>query len=77
MHAVPGGREKMLIHVRLGVPPEFMEVDVEEVARVFPYGRVLPIEVTPGGLTFGCGRVVARGGGGGGGGAKWKFYSFP
>ena len=58
VHAVPGGREKMLIHVRLGVPPEFMEVDVEEVARVFPYGRVLPIEVTPGGLTFGCGRVV-------------------
>ena len=36
VHTVPGGRENMLIHVKLGVPPEFPEVDVEEVARVFP-----------------------------------------
>ena len=48
----------MLIHVKLGVPPEFPEVDTDEIARVFPYGRLLPIEVTVGGLTFGCGRVV-------------------
>lgn len=58
VHTVPGGRENMLIHVKLGVPPEFPEVDVEEVARVFPYGKLLPIEVVTGGLTFGCGRVV-------------------
>ena len=58
VHAVPGGRDKMLINVRVGVPPEFPEVDVEEIARVFPYGRLLPVDVTVGGLTFGCGRVV-------------------
>jgi len=57
-HAVPGGREKMLIQVRVGVPAEFPHVDVEEVARVFPYGRLLPIDVVTGGLTFGCSRVV-------------------
>jgi len=48
----------MLIQVRVGVPAEFPHVDVEEVARVFPYGRLLPIDVVTGGLTFGCGRVV-------------------
>ena len=48
----------MLISVKLGVPPEFPEVDVDEVARVFPYGKLLPIDVSVGGLTFGCGRVV-------------------
>ena len=48
----------MLIHVKLGVPAEFSEVDLDEVARVFPYGKLLPIEVVTGGLTFGCGRVV-------------------
>ena len=58
VHVVPGGREKMLINVKIGVPAEFPEVDVEEIARVFPYGRLLPIDVVPGGLTFGCGRVV-------------------
>ena len=58
VHAVPGGRQNMLIHVKIGVPPEFPDVDLEEVARVFPYGRLLPIEVGVGGLTFGCGRVV-------------------
>lgn len=92
VHAVPGGREKMLINVRLGVPPEFPHVDLEEIARasagldppglripasflpsflahigrrlcsagVFPYGRLLPVDVTVGGLTFGCGRVVPQ-----------------
>lgn len=56
--AVPGGREKMLIHLKLGVPSEFSFVDLDEVAKAFPYGRLLPIEVVPGGITFGCGRVV-------------------
>jgi uncharacterized protein (TIGR02058 family) len=57
-HAIPGGRKNMLIHVKLGVPAEFPTVDLEELASVFPYGRLLPIEVVVGGLTFGCGRVV-------------------
>ena len=42
--SVPGGRENMLVHVKLGVPPQFSEVDLDEVARVFPYGRLLPTE---------------------------------
>ena len=58
--SVPGGRENMLVHVKLGVPSQFSEVDLDEVARVFPYGKLLPIEVTTGGLTFGCGRVVTE-----------------
>lgn len=55
---VPGGREKMLVHVKLGVPAVAPHVDVNELASVFPYGQLLPIEVTLGGLTFGSGRVV-------------------
>uniref|UniRef100_A0A7S0EKE1 Uncharacterized protein n=1 Tax=Phaeocystis antarctica TaxID=33657 RepID=A0A7S0EKE1_9EUKA len=58
--SVPGGRDNMLVHVKLGVPSQFSEVDLDEVARVFPYGKLLPIEVTTGGLTFGCGRVVTE-----------------
>ena len=58
VHAVPGGRANMLIHVKVGVPADYPEVDTEALAAVFPYGRLLPIEVVPGGLTFGCGRVV-------------------
>lgn len=66
--AVPGGRKEMLIGVRLGVPPrrgtdggapnEPMDVDLDEVAKVFPYGRLLPIEVVVGGLAFSTGRIV-------------------
>ncbi len=47
----------MLVHVKLGVPDN-MAVDLNEVAKVFPYGKLLPIEVVTGGLTYGCGRVV-------------------
>ena len=48
----------MLIHVKVGVPAEYAQVDTAEIERVFPYGRMLPIEVVAGGLTFGSGRVV-------------------
>lgn len=30
--------------VQVGVPPEFPQVDVEELSKVFPYGKLLPIE---------------------------------
>mmetsp|Transcript_60051 Transcript_60051/g.147613 ORF Transcript_60051/g.147613 Transcript_60051/m.147613 type:complete len:292 (+) Transcript_60051:60-935(+) len=33
-------------------------VDVAQVAKVFPYGRLLPIEVVVGGINFHSGRVV-------------------
>eukprot|EP00580_Thalassiosira_gravida_P008181 CAMPEP_0201650562 /NCGR_PEP_ID=MMETSP0493-20130528/41432_1 /ASSEMBLY_ACC=CAM_ASM_000838 /TAXON_ID=420259 /ORGANISM="Thalassiosira gravida, Strain GMp14c1" /LENGTH=183 /DNA_ID=CAMNT_0048126703 /DNA_START=251 /DNA_END=802 /DNA_ORIENTATION=+ len=63
IEAVPGGREEMLISVKLGVPRQRgsmdpMEVDLNEVAKVLPYGRLLPIEVVVGGLSFNTGRVV-------------------
>ncbi|GAX15287.1 hypothetical protein FisN_UnNu052 [Fistulifera solaris] len=67
---LPGGRKNMLIHVKLGVPrllspsaglvekEELRHVDVWEVAKVFPYGKLLPIEMEVGGLAFPTGRVV-------------------
>ena len=60
VHAVPGGRKNMLIHVKLGVPEEALHVDLDAVAKVFPYGKLLPIDVVPGGLTYGSGRVVTE-----------------
>lgn len=66
---IPGGRKKMLIHVKLGVPggsssssssssSRAVTVDVLQVAKVFPYGQLLPIEVATGGLEFHSGRIV-------------------
>lgn len=59
---IPGGRKEMLIHVKLGVPTNetgaVTPVDVMHVAKVFPYGKLLPIEIVPGGLDFATGRVV-------------------
>lgn len=49
----------MLIHVKLGVPNSSLSsIDFMEVAKVFPYGKILPIEVTTGGLEFATGRIV-------------------
>ena len=71
LEAIPGGRKEMLIQVKLGIPPAGegggssdkkaqvpMEVDPLEVAKVFPYGRLLPIEIVLGGLSFSTGRLV-------------------
>jgi uncharacterized protein (TIGR02058 family) len=61
---LPGGRSEMLIHVKLGIPPttkdssEPLSIDIMEVAKVFPYGKLLPFEVCVGGLSFHTGRVV-------------------
>lgn len=70
---LPGGRKNMLIHVKLGVPrllpslagcrtsekkETLRHVDVWEVAKVFPYGRLLPIDMEVGGLAFPTGKVV-------------------
>ena len=52
---VPGGRKNMLIHVKLGIP-EGYGVDHDQIRATFPYGRLLPVEVVSGGLTYGCGR---------------------
>jgi len=63
IEAVPGGREEMLISVKLGVPTrrssnDPLKVNLNEVAKVFPYGRLLPIEMVVGGLSFHTGRIV-------------------
>ena len=65
---LPGGRHEMLIHVKVGVPlddngdggplPPAKAIDALEVAKVFPYGKLLPIEIVPGGLGFHSGRIV-------------------
>ena len=67
---IPGGRKEMMIHCKLGVPAvvdskddgtstqQPMPVDVLHVAKVFPYGKLLPIEIVLGGLDFPTGRVV-------------------
>ena len=56
---VPGGRKNMLIHVKLGVP-EGLKVDEDAICEVFPYGRLLPLEVVAGGLSYGSGRLVTE-----------------
>ena len=62
----------MLIHVKLGVPPLAskmtdsssqdmrtpLPVDALQIAKVFPYGQLLPLEITLGGIAFHTGRVV-------------------
>ena len=62
IEAIPGGRQEMLIQVKLGIPPGLdhapMPCDVMEVAKVFPYGKVLPIQKVVGGLWFPTGRIV-------------------
>eukprot|EP00977_Amphora_coffeiformis_P029091 scaffold38670_cov168-Amphora_coffeaeformis.AAC.1 len=57
---IPGGRAKMLIHVKLGVPSLSskterdvdvsipLPIDALQVAKVFPYGQLLPVEITLG-----------------------------
>jgi uncharacterized protein (TIGR02058 family) len=61
---LPGGRSEMLIHVKLGIPPTTndsskpLSIDIMEVAKVFPYGKLLHFEICVGGLSFHTGRVV-------------------
>ena len=53
------GRADMLLKVEIGVPEDLVEsVSVEDIRAMFPYGRMLPVEVRAGGLDFQSGRVV-------------------
>mmetsp|Transcript_16311 Transcript_16311/g.25364 ORF Transcript_16311/g.25364 Transcript_16311/m.25364 type:complete len:240 (-) Transcript_16311:214-933(-) len=64
IETIPGGRSEMLIQVKLGIPPSVEDptkpfpIDMVEVAKVFPYGKLMPFEVVLGGLSFPTGRVV-------------------
>ena len=40
----------MKIHVQVGVPDSFGEVDLEAIRAEFPYGQLLPIDVQTGGM---------------------------
>ena len=53
------GRGDMLIKVEIGVPEDLVDsVSVEDIRAMFPYGRMLPVDVRAGGLDFQSGRVV-------------------
>ena len=53
------GRADMLLKVEIGVPEDLVDsVSVEDIRAMFPYGRMLPVEVRAGGLDFQSGRVV-------------------
>jgi hypothetical protein len=41
-------------------PQQLLPVDFSHVAKVFPYGRLLPMEVVLGGLSFSTGRIVTE-----------------
>ena len=47
---VPGGYDAMKLHVQIGVPVAAEEVDLDQIAAVFPYGQLLPIAMERGGL---------------------------
>lgn len=60
---LPGGRKNMIIHVKLGIPclegeKDLLPINHLEVAKVFPYGKLLPFHTSVGGLSFPTGRVV-------------------
>ena len=46
---IPGGYDAMRLHVQIAVPSP-ATVDVDAVARCFPYGQLLPVAVEEGGL---------------------------
>jgi len=54
---IPGGYDEMKVHVILGVPEQYNQVDLAQVAKVFPFGKVT-LEVTNGGLVAPSGRVL-------------------
>lgn len=51
-----GVKERMIIQIKLGVP-EGYHIDEEAIRAEFPYGRLLPLEIVCGGLTYRCGAV--------------------
>mmetsp|Transcript_896 Transcript_896/g.1439 ORF Transcript_896/g.1439 Transcript_896/m.1439 type:complete len:212 (+) Transcript_896:67-702(+) len=57
---IPGGKDNMKLQVQLGVPVDADEVDLEQVAKVFPYGKLQPIIVEKGGLIGKSGIALAE-----------------
>ncbi|KAL9232149.1 hypothetical protein vseg_007288 [Gypsophila vaccaria] len=50
--SIPGvSFEQMKLHIKLGVPHSLQQhLDIEKVKSVFPYGKILDVEVVDGGL---------------------------
>eukprot|EP00747_Dinoflagellata_sp_TGD_P219141 gnl/TRDRNA2_/TRDRNA2_91304_c0_seq1.p1 gnl/TRDRNA2_/TRDRNA2_91304_c0~~gnl/TRDRNA2_/TRDRNA2_91304_c0_seq1.p1 ORF type:complete len:205 (+),score=28.51 gnl/TRDRNA2_/TRDRNA2_91304_c0_seq1:54-668(+) len=56
---VPGGYEGMKLRVQIALPIKYhSKVDLKQVAEVFPYGNLLPIELMDGGASFGSGIAI-------------------
>lgn len=54
---VPGGRDGIILRIQLAVPfsgepPQVPKIDLVAIESIFPYGHILPIEVTQGGARF-------------------------
>eukprot|EP00316_Scyphosphaera_apsteinii_P026092 CAMPEP_0119315492 /NCGR_PEP_ID=MMETSP1333-20130426/36122_1 /TAXON_ID=418940 /ORGANISM="Scyphosphaera apsteinii, Strain RCC1455" /LENGTH=122 /DNA_ID=CAMNT_0007320873 /DNA_START=258 /DNA_END=623 /DNA_ORIENTATION=+ len=54
---VPGGRDNIVLRLQLAVPfdqqgSEEPVIDFDQVRGIFPYGTILPIEITRGGARF-------------------------
>ena len=55
---VPGGYDAMKLHVQIGVPVAAGQIDLAQVAAVFPYGTLLPPVIERGGLLARSGIVL-------------------
>ena len=51
---IPGGKENMIVKVQVAVPNP-QEVDVQAIADIFPYGKLLRPEVVLGGMSASSG----------------------
>ena len=54
---IPGGRENMILRVQVAVP-ESDKVDVSQLRKVFPYGKMMPPEITEGGMKASSGIAI-------------------
>lgn len=51
---IPGGKENMIIRVQIAVPQP-NDVDIQAIAEIFPYGKLLTPEITHGGMSASSG----------------------
>mmetsp|Transcript_5281 Transcript_5281/g.7768 ORF Transcript_5281/g.7768 Transcript_5281/m.7768 type:complete len:190 (-) Transcript_5281:208-777(-) len=54
---VPGGYDALKLFVILAIPPKYQEIDLEQVAKVFPYGDV-KFEIQDGGMVAPSGIAI-------------------
>lgn len=54
---VPGGYDALKLFVILAIPPKYQEIDLDQVAKVFPYGDV-KFEIQDGGMVAPSGIAI-------------------